>query len=573
MPTVQAYGNRKVATEAIPGVRRQSAETNASAGVDLANAQARTDEAAAGLGATAAGVGIAITRDVRTAQDEERHRADQVAVFNAENQLAEWENKRLYDPQQGALGIKGQAALALPEQVGGEFQDLAGKVADGLTTPRQKEAFARVSLQRQRNLDLTLRRHTYQEMQTFEGNVLQATVENARNEAIQNATDPRRVGMALDRAVTAIKASGPRLGLPPEQVQEQVDAATSATHVGVIGQLLATDQTKTASIYFDETKSQIKGEALAHIEKALEEGRLRKDSQQKADAIIGAGGTLTQQREKARAIDDPKLRDEVTQRIEHEAAVSERAAREQEAATLRGVYDVLDQTHDVSRIPVPVWAGMDGSARSAARSYADHLAKGVAVETDFPTYYGLMQKAANEPEAFATENLLKYRATIGDTELKQLTTMQGAIVKGEHAKADAAGLSGFRTNDQILTDSLHEYGITAGGKDQTPADKAAIAELRRRLDRDLAAQEALTGKKPTNVDRQSALDKILSVSKTTPGSWWGLVPFTSTSVHDKTTRVIDIPLADRQQIEAALKAKGRQTDDATVLAVYVAAHK
>lgn len=572
MPIVNLYGGQKVTPDALPGVRKQASETNASAGVDLALATANKDEAIAGLGGAAVGVADAGLRDIARVQHDEKLRADQVAVFDANNKLLEWKNARLYDPTNGALTIKGQAAMPLPESVGDAFKQYADGLALTMSTPQQKEAFARLQLEHQTDLDLTLRRHVYSEMQTYEGHVLQATVSNNTDDAIRNASDPRRVGTALGNIVTAIQASGPRLGLPPEMVTEQIAAAKSQVFTGVIGSLVDQGQQKAAQVYFDEVKSELKGAAIEHLERALNEGRVKKDSQTQADQILAAGGTLTEQRTKAKAIEDPAVRDAVEARLEHENAVTERATREAQEAKLRGVYDTLDQTHDVKNIPPTVWASMTGGERTSAMEYATRLAKGVKVETDFPTYYALMQKAATQPEQFATESLLKYRASIGDTELKQLTEMQNAIVKGDRAKADAAGLAGFRTNDQILTDSLHEYGIATSGKNQTDADRNAIAELRRRLDRDLAAQEQLTGKKPTDVDRQSAIDKILSVSKTTPGSWWGLVPFTSTSLHDKTTRVIDIPLADRQAIEGKLRKLGRPVDDATVLAIYVKAH-
>lgn len=569
MPVVRVEQTQLAAP--LPGVRRQAAENDISAGVALADQRSRTDLAAADFGNTAAQVGVHIAREQREAVDREKERADQIAVLNAGNVMAAWENKRFYDPDTGAMTVHGKDSFGLPETVGAEFQQVASKLEASMGTPRQKEAFARLKLERQQNIDLTLRRHVSGEIQKYEGQELTATVENARSAAISNADDPRRVGLELGRAVAAIRTHAPRLGLGPEEVKMQIDATTSATHVGVIEQLLATDKTKMASVYFDETKSQIKGESLARIEKAIETGQNLAESQKAADKILAAGGSLTDQLEKAKGL-DPKLRDEVSARIEHNDAVKERAKRESEAQTLRGVYDILDRTHDATKIPAPVWAQMDGSQRSAARSYADNLARGVAVETDFPTYYSLMQKAAHEPEKFATENLLTYRSKIGNAELKQLAGMQDAIVKGDHAKAEAAGLAGFRTHDQILSDSLHEYGIETQTSKQSTETKNAIAELRRRVDRDVAAQEQLTGKKPTNIDIQDTVEKILSTSKTVKGSWWNL--FSSTGhVSDRTFRIIDVPMAERQQIEKALTGKGKQITDDAVLAVYAAAHK
>jgi hypothetical protein len=564
---------RQVSTLALPGARLSATETSASAGVDLAEAEARKDQSVANFGGTLSAVGNQLSREQRLIAEQEKERADNVMLLAAGNKLATWENDRLYNSQTGAFTKKGADSFGLPEQVGDEYQKVASDIEATLGTDKQRQGFARIKLEKQSQLDLKLREHVYGEMQRYEAQELSAKVENSKSAAIANAGDPQRFGIELHGAIDAINTHAKNLGVGPEQKQQMIDQTTSGMFVGVIENLVAQDQTAAAQTYFDEGKSMIKGEALAHLEKVLDEGKTRKESQKKSDEIIQAGGSLSEQLEKARALEDPKLRDAVQERLEHNNTISERAAREAEQQRLVGVYNILDRSPDIRSIPPATWTAMSGSEKSAARSYAEHLAKGVSVETDFPTYYGLMQKAASSPEEFATTNLLQYRATIGETELKQLTSMQGAIVKGEHAKAEAAGLAGFRTNDQILTDSLAQYGIHTAAKDQTTQEKNAIAELRRRLDRDMAAQESLTGKKPTKVDVQSALDKILSTSRTVPGSWWGLIPFTSTKLSDQTMRVIDIPMADRQQIEAALKAKNRPTDDASVLAVYAAAKK
>lgn len=565
MPTVQRV-ERTQSTAALPGARLNAAENADSAGVNLLEAKGRTDQALAGFGGEVAHAGNVMARDQREAADREKERADQVAVLNASNVLSEWENKRLYDPNAGALAVKGKDAFGLPEKVGDEYQEVAGQVEQTLSTDRQRQAFARVKLDRQQNIDLTLRRHVFGEMQRYEGQELTAFVENARSSAIQNANDPARVGLELGQAVDAIRTHASRLGMGPEEVQHQVEAATSNTFTGVIEQLLATDQTKAAAAYFDETKSQIKGESLARIEHALEEGKLRGQAQKKSDEIIGAGGTLTEQREKAKGIDDPKLRDEVEQRIEHNATVNDRAQREQEQETLRGVYNIIDRTHDVTAIPATVWANMDGEKRASARAYAHALAKGVPVETDFPTYYGLMQQAAHDPETFATTNLLGYRAKIGETELKQLTEMQGAIVKGDRASAEKV-LGGFRSKEQLIDDGLNLYGIDPKEAGKGSTEGRAISQLRRMVDDRVQAQENLTGKKATNADMQSIVDSLLSQKASVPGSWFGTWWPTEKKLIDVT--IGDVPAADKAQITEALKRANRPVSDATVLDLYL----
>jgi len=574
MPTVQR-AQREVSTAPLPGVRKTAAKTAASEGAGLAVAQGNLAESIGGVGSTVARMGV---QGFNRIQDEERERADSVAILSAERQISEWENKRLYDPQTGALNVRGKDSFTMPEQINQEYDDLTGKIESGLGTDRQRAAFARLKMQRGAGLDLTVRRHVFNEMNRYEGEELKALVENAQSSAIANALDPRRVGEELDRAIGAIKTHAPRLGMGPEAVDLQVKAVTSTAHVGVIERLLADDRDGAAKAYFEETRGQISGPAIARVEKAIDEGTLRGTSQRKADEIIAAGGTLTEQREKVKGIDDPKLRDAVNERVEHNALVKERADRELEENNMTAAYNILDKTPNIRNIPPATWATFNGATRAAMRTYSEHLIKGTPVATDLPTYYGLMQKAASNPEEFATTNLLGYRGKLDETEFKQLAGLQLSIRTG-NAKAADKDLGGFRTNTQILDDTLRQYGIEPSGTDQTSDERLAIAQLRRMLDTRIEAQSTLTGKKPTNVDIQQAADDLLSqkVNIKVPGSWLNILPGGAPFFDTTTTKRLidmkpgDVPADYRAKIIESLQKSGRPVSDTTILDLYLEA--
>jgi hypothetical protein len=113
MPIVPRV-TRQVETAALPGVRKQAHETELSTGVGLSHAQAQEYEALGGLGHVGAQIATHYIK-------EERQRADETALLAAENRLAKWENARLYDPNAGALTLKGKDSFGLPEAVGSEF--------------------------------------------------------------------------------------------------------------------------------------------------------------------------------------------------------------------------------------------------------------------------------------------------------------------------------------------------------------------------------------------------------------------------------------------------------------------
>lgn len=550
MPTVRR-AERQVGVEALRGGTRSAAATPDSEGAGLQRAKADTLLAGANFGERTARYGADLFARIK---EQERTSADQTALLEANNQLSAWKNQQLYDPNNGALTKKGKDALPIPEQLREEFDKAAGAIEAGLSSDSQRAAFSRLRSQEWQGIDLQARRHVLGEMQQYQAGELKGLVDNATDAAIKNALDPRMVNLELSKAISALKTTGPGLGLGPEQIDAQVSAVRTKTHVGVISSLLAQEKDGAASAYYEAVKDQIGGEQQDAIVKALEEGSLRGESQRKADAILLAGGTRKEQREKARAIEDPKLRDQVEQRIEHAGAIAEREEREAEQATMREGYDILDQTGDVTKIPPALWTTFDGSTRSAMISYARAKAKGEPVVTDLPTYYELMLQAGEDPTAFADRNLLAFRNKLDEVEFKQLAGLQLSLKVGDKKTAEKE-LGGFQTRSELLDDSLTAYGIDPKAKYDTK-DGKALAQLRRMLDRRVELLQA-GGKKATNQDIQDTIDSILSQSEKTPGSWWQIRKGEETK-----TRLIDTTV---DQIPAAFKRRNPGVSDAVLL--------
>lgn len=566
MPIVRR-AERQVGIAALPGVRKTAADTPASLGVGLEYAKADKFAAQAGFGERAARIGLETYGRI---VEEERTAADQTALLEANNTIAEWKNQRLFDPETGAFAQKGKAAQPLPEQIQQEFDKVTSEIEKTLHTDRQRTAFANLRAQEWQALDLQVRRHVFGEMQQFQAGELKSLVENSVNAAISSASDPALVAIELEKAVSAIATNAPRLGLGPEAIEAQVRAVQSQTHVGVISKLLADENDQAAQAYFEAAKSQIDGEVIDQVVKALDEGTLRGQAQKTADEIIRAGGTLTEQLEKTKGL-EPKLRDQVEQRLEHKDAVTKRAKAEEKEADMRSAYDILDRTPNVAKIPPTLWTSFDGGTRSAMLSYATRRAKGEPIETDLATYYQLMVGAGVDPTGFAADNLLRYRHKLDEGDFKQLAGLQLSIKNGD-AKATEKELGPFRTRGQVLEDTLTAHGMDPNAKANTEEGKA-IAQLRRMLDRRVELLQGTTGKKASNEDIQAELDALLSRSVRVPGSWWNIFPggksFTDTDKRLLDLTVGDIPSVERSQIEAALKARNQPVSDATVLNLYL----
>jgi hypothetical protein len=242
-----------------------------------------------------------------------------------------------------------------------------------------------------------------------------------------------------------------------------------------------------------------------------------------------------------------------------------------EDARFNSAYNTMEKAGgNIRAIPPAQWAAMSPGEKSAIRSEAERITRGVPVKTDLPTYYGLMERAGDDPANFVTENLLRYRHLLDDTEFKQLTNIQASIKAGNREAASKQGLGDFLTNKEIVDNTLLQYGITPSGKDQTKEEQAATIQFQRTLQTLVSEEAARTNKKPDDKWIQQAADRILSQTITTQTpTMFGFSAYKYKTKPIVSLTIADVPSDQRKQIEAALKAKNMAVSDATILDLYV----
>jgi hypothetical protein len=566
VPVVRA--RQQVDTAPIPGVRKTAAATNLSTGVGVEAQRGETEATkalASGQKWAAAGnfanTGAQIAGHAYAQMVEaERRRADEVVDLSTSNALDDWGNKTLYDPETGALTKKGRDAQDLPNEIDAEFTKVTAEIEKGLSTDRQRQAFAAKKANYRKNLDGTIYRHVFREMEVYEGEEVKAFTANKANAAITNASDPRRVGIELADGEAALKKSLPRLGVGPEGVEQQVRAFKSGALEGVINRQLATGNAAAAAAYFEEAPPGTFDEkAATRITAALSVGKTRGQAQQKSDEILAQGGTLSEQREKARGIDDPEVRDSVMQRLEHESEVRAHQQRQANELMLKGVYDKVERTHNVDSIDPATWAQMTGGERSAVRGYTTSLAKGQPIETDQVVYYMLKEAATTDPTAFLQTNLLTFKNKLSDSDFQELTGLRGAIRTGN--KGATKVLDDFRSETGVISNAL-----TLAGLDPTPtsdAEKQRIAQFHGLVAAEVRRVQEVTGKKIQNEDLEPIVNRLLAIQITDKG--W----FYDSTRSLATATPADIPAPDMTQILDSLKRHGLPTDPQAALAIWL----
>jgi hypothetical protein len=582
MPTVRTYGSPRVTPEALPGVRETAALTDQAAGVGVAVAQARSGQALADFGRAGLNEGIGVVGEYeaeqRRAAQEAKDAADQTAVLSAASSLKGYTNTALYDTNEGAFSAKyrGENALGLPEHIGDSFNKQADTIAASLTTPEQQKRFQAYRDSEYESLQLQLQRYTLDQVQGTHEKALGDFVEQTANGAMASGNDPHTVGNALAQIAGQINAAA---WLSPDDKAEQIAKVTSAVHVGVIRNLAASGDAKKAQAYFDETKGQILGGSLDEVQKTLkianaadEDKMLRGQSQKEADRIINTGGTLTQQLEQAKKIEDPDLRDAVSVRLRQNQGDKDASDRLEENAALTRAYAQVDaqgRNADADSIN-PRDKAIIAQHMPALRAYAEHRAKDDPIQTDLPTFYDMMNLSTADPKKFVDTNLLTLKAKLDTSDFKSLVDYQTRMKSGMNAAAAAradARLASVSTNNEVITSTLRQYGIDTS--DKSAAVQNQVATLRRLVDEKVAATTT-PGKEPSALDVQSIVDRIMTTKA--PGTTWTLWnPFTWGGVPKKfeDLSIGDVPKDDKTLIEQSLTKAGVPISDATILHSYL----
>lgn len=528
MPQVRTYGARRVGLEALPDVRRTAAETSLSTGVGVEEAK---QQKAAAIGQLGQGLTRAGSQFAAIAL-EEKQKADEAAILEAENALGKWENQRMYDPEAGALTVRGKDAQPLPETVGGEFEKKADEVANTLKTPEQRAVFAKLRAKHGLDIDLQLRRHVYGEMRTFYADELKGVVANSTNAAIANASDPRRVGDELSKVAIAISQGAKRLGMGPEEAQAAIDAARTQIHAGVVHRLIAEGKDRQASAYFQGVKNQIvTGEARAQLEAQLDTASTQGEGLRTAETLwqqLGPKGEQdpinldkmeTAAREKY--ADDPKALQATISFLRERKAGVDSGRKEREEATSGAVWIAASKGASLAQITrMPEFLALPGRAQASVSDYIVNRgerqeARALAAEQRAYTA-GQRQQSVKEQKGWArywelsspttldatSENALQgMRGELGDDHVNRLLTQKRSLTKSEETVRDAT-----------IDDDLFKVTAAASGLDayspKTDGEKAELGQLKNSVETAIDAEQRRLGKVLTREQKQAIMHNL-----------------------------------------------------------------
>lgn len=509
-------------------------------------------------------------KQVAALVEEHARQADQVALLAADNQLSD--TATTLETQ--TLSRKGMDALNAGPEVEEQWKKSTDNISNSLTNDRQKRAFQERADHHWQALNETVQKHGQAEFQKYDADNTDSALSNRLDTAVKHYSDPLIVGQSLAESKDLVELYGHRQGWSPEQVQQHQTDTASKIHTGVIQTMLTAGNDLTATKYFSDHKAELNATDTMQVQRALDVGSRRGESQRQADRIMQSTTSMTDAVAEARKIEDPEVRDLTESRVRSdyvEKAAEMRDAREQ---MMSGATNIIEKTHSFDAIPPGQVALMTVDERKSLRSYADELnGKGPGgIKTDLPTYYNL-ETMATTPETrdkFLALDLNQYKGRLSASDFEEMAKLQGQVRKGEDKP-----LKQLYTNQQIVTGVIKQAQIGVDPKGKT-TDARLTAQFRDAVRVQTDQFEAINGKPPNGDEIKTIANELAArhiVER--PGWFFGMgtsnVNVPTFQLNPGETPIVsikDVPASAKLQIKAALQQRGHPVTDALIVQWY-----
>ena len=307
---------------------------------------------------------------------EEKRKADQIAVLDADLSTSQIETSLLYDPQAGALMTEGKNAFGVYDSVKDSWQKHIQETEKKLTNDNQRMAYKNLVSGRWSNIDRQLQRHIGTETRKYDDQTSTAWLANEQSRVSKNYNEPGIVASSLgiQRAVIADYAK--RNGLPAKYVEQKTAEATSTTHKTVLEQMMADGNDLGAKEYYQANSAEILDDA--DIKKGIAESSLRGESQKVSDGIVAGTKTLSEALTQARAIDESEVRDEVTKRVKQHYADLDAAEKDDLERNYMGAVNLMESNsgrNPRNIIPSNIWSKLTLPQREALERRSEDTQK------------------------------------------------------------------------------------------------------------------------------------------------------------------------------------------------------
>lgn len=481
--------------------------------------------------------------------------ADQIEVTSAFTERSKRIETIKTDPETGFFTKQGRNAIDSYDSAIQSIKDADDEIVQKYNlTGTKLEMFNRLRDRDDIQNQAQLNRHLTGERRRFDDDTQKAFVQTEADSAVKNFKDHDAVNYKLENIEGSIIAYGQRNGLSAEEVNLQRSTVRSGIRAGVVSQYLNNGDDRGAKAYFEQHKDALTAKDSEKLQKDLELGSLRGESQRESDKIFAESPTLGQAIEKVRKIEDPKLRDETMQRVRQNFQMKEAVEQETRENRSSRIATLLEKNSgDIDKIPPSEWNTMSASERSSWRSYSKSLQKG-DMQTDWKEYTTLSGMAADPStrSQFMNIDMFSKRHLLADPEFKEMVKMQREMREnGGSSKV----LDGVVTDEQIFNDAVNVMGISKNDE-----KKAAFRES---FNQQVMSKQSQLGRKLNDDEKIKIKNNLISEVVTKKGIFFD----SKKNVYElesadkvEDIKVDQIPKSELLKIKASRAYKANPTD-------------
>lgn len=593
---------RQVKAAPVPGVMAPGAgPLSAYGGGD------ETAKAFASSGALASDAAAMLWQKAKEAKDE----IETARISGAAAELSKLQTKLLHDPETGALNKQGENSFETYQPTMDAFKKGAADIASSLTTPEQRAKFQAHVDNAGAQMDQSLNVHISGQRKEYAATNFTGAAEQYANAAEANALTNIQVAKQNIRLQTGelIKLAQSK-GLSPDATRAFIADQESKTQTRMVRLMIANGKDQMAKAYYDSLPPDtFRNQDAVEVAQAVEAGSFRGDAQRETLKIFAPELVVTKtfdqgnqikfrwdykdptESETYAAVDkikDPKLQDEVRNRVSRRWSDKRRMTQDEENDNIKTASDFIAEaaskpeqleTKDgdmhwtvtygpprvsMDAIPPDLLKKLPYRAQASLQNWVEELRKGNAPRPNGDEFIRLQLLAGQDPDKFARgegeNNPYLYRGKMTDPEFKELLNLKRSI-QNKDGKA-AEKLKGFLSLEEIANLRLAKLHLV-----QYPNKE----QFKRILNEDFVTFKSThDGKEPDQYQMYKMVDTLLADDSRwyNPFSWFGKkYGFETTEAFYK--KVESIPQSEITAIEGALKAKGEVPTRERVLDLYM----
>ena len=440
MVTVPQF-HREVSPELTPNKYLDPKISGDTFGLNVTRAQGNIGQAISGLGEML---------------NKIKDRVDDTKIIGLANYSYEWEQKNLYDKENGYYNKLGQDAYGQSEAL---IKDYNNYMNDYIKKARLSPDALRRAQSTMLNLRSKVERgvteHDFKQGVQWANNEAELGKNNYINNAVNQRNNPEEIEKSIASGYQLIEWQGEIQNLDRASIDILKKQFASSVHASVLNGYLSDGSLK-ANEYFEAHKGEFDSKQLPRITAAVKDNELKYNSVAIAKNIIATSKDVEEALNKVNQIEDVDLSDRVSSRVKQYYGQQDYIESRLQKELLDNFYNTalnsLQNGQTLSYDDIP--EGLDAETKLSLMNYIN---KNGQPEDDGQIWEDLYEKSVNDAQGFAALDLNQYRGFLSDGEYKQFLKKQEEIKEGKY-------YSYIADDDNVVKTALNAIGLGGGKK-------------------------------------------------------------------------------------------------------------